>query len=51
MQEKFKVGSQLWTDSMARDTEAALIAGEMRDAFANFRRLAIRSPGPSLAQF
>ena len=51
MQGKFKVGSQLWTDNMARDAEAALMVGEVRDAFANFRRLAIRSPGPSLAQF
>ena len=51
MQGKFKVGSQLWTDNMARDAEAVLIAGKVKDAFANLRRLAIRSPGPSLAQF
>ena len=31
---------QQWADSMAREEEAALTAGEVRDAFANFRRLA-----------
>ena len=38
--ENLKFDQQQWADNMARDREAALIAGEMMDVFANFRRLA-----------
>ena len=34
-----KLDRQQWADNLATDGEAALIAGEVRDAFANFRRL------------
>ena len=37
--ENLKLDRQQWADNMASDGEAALLAGEVRNAFANFRRL------------
>ena len=35
-----KLDGRQWVDNVARNGETALIAGEVRNAFANFRRLA-----------